>query len=72
MIVLASRIKEIANQKGFETPESLSKLVNVSKQTVHNAWTGNLDRREFGTVYSISKALGVSMEDLVVEVRNDE
>jgi len=62
--MMISKIKQLANERGYNTPEDLSKKMGMTRTTVYNVWTGDVSRRRFSTMHAISKALDVSLEDL--------
>jgi DNA-binding Xre family transcriptional regulator len=66
---MESKIKSIAQDQGYKTPEALSKKLDIARTTVMNIWTGDVSKRQFSTMYEVAKLLGVAMEDLVSNER---
>ena len=62
--MMQSKIRDLARAKGFMHPEHLSRETGLTRATLYNVWTGDVSKRQFETMATIAKALGVTMEDL--------
>jgi DNA-binding Xre family transcriptional regulator len=65
------RIKEIAEQKGFNQ-SSLSRAANISFNTVKRIFRDPYREVTTTTLDRIAKALGVSIADLIEEIPDNE
>ena len=67
---LRSKIKELAEERGFKRPEDLSKKTELTRSTLYNVWDGDIGSRQYKTMLIIARVLGVSMEDLAESNEN--
>jgi transcriptional regulator with XRE-family HTH domain len=58
------RLKELARERGL-TSEELAYKSGVKLSTVRNLWQNRVQDPSFSTLYALSKALDVRMEDLL-------
>ena len=63
---LAKNIKKLRKQKGL-SQDRLSKLADVSNNTIIKIESGGIQNPTIKTVQKIAKALGVKMDDLIKE-----
>jgi hypothetical protein len=63
-LVIQSKISDLAKERGFKTPEALSKATDLTRTTMYNVWTGDIGNRKFETLYIIAGALNVPIEHL--------
>ena len=61
---LAKNIKKLRKQKGL-SQDRLSKLADVSNNTIIKIESGGIQNPTIKTVQKIAKALGVSLDDLM-------
>jgi len=61
--MLAKRIRELRNKKGF-SQEKLARLANVSYNTVVKIESGESKNPTFQTMVGIANALDVSLDNL--------
>jgi len=61
--MLAKRIRELRNKKGM-SQEKLARLADVSYNTIVKIEAGDSKNPTFQTMTGISKALGVSLDEL--------
>lgn len=62
--VLSKRIKELANDKGWNK-ETLAEKSNLSYDTIKNLWYGKTPDPKLSTVLQISEAFGITVNCLV-------
>lgn len=62
--MMASKIKALAQEQGFQKPEHLSKVVGLTRSTIYNIWTGDISNRKISTLYLIAGILNVPMDHL--------
>lgn len=63
-LVIQSKISDLAEERGFSTPETLSKATNLTVATIYNIWTGDISNRKISTLFLIADVLNVPMEHL--------
>ena len=61
---IAKNIKKLRKQKGL-SQDRLSKLADVSNNTIIKIESGGIQNPTIKTVQKIAKALGVSLDDLM-------
>lgn len=61
--MLAKRIRELRNKKGL-SQEKLARLAGVSYNTIVKIESGDSKNPTFQTMTGISRALGISLDDL--------
>jgi DNA-binding Xre family transcriptional regulator len=64
------RVKEIAEQKGFNM-SSLSRAADVNFRTIKNIYRNPYKEVNLSTLSKIAKALGVSTGDLIEEIPDE-
>ncbi len=60
------RVKELAREQGL-TSEELALKSGLKISTVRNIWQNRVSDPAYSTLAALAKALGVRIEDLVVE-----
>ena len=65
--MLAKRIKELRNKKGF-SQEKLARLADVSYNTIVKIESGESKNPTIQTMAGIAKALGISLDELIKEL----
>lgn len=61
---LQSRVKILAQEQGYKTPEALSKPLGLTRSTIYNVWTGDISNRKISTLFLIADLLNVPMDHL--------
>lgn len=68
--MLAKRIRELRNKKGF-SQEKLARLADISYNTIVKIESGESKHPTIQTMAGIAKALDVSLDDLAKECSKD-
>lgn len=67
---LQSRVKILAQEQGYKTPEALSKPLGLTRSTIYNVWTGDIANRKISTLFLIADVLNVPMDQLFETVED--
>lgn len=63
-LIIAKNIKKLRKEKGI-SQDRLSKLADLSSNTIVNIESGNNPNPTIETLQKIAKALGVSIEEII-------